>query len=265
MTEFTKTKMHFALAMLGTLFALHNLLDKIEEWSFTYLDFEVKVLYAYAFISGLLAFTVYCYALALLTERPSSRWEKLGNYCYALAILTVPLYGALYLSSLLAEKIGESHLAVTAPSAAAGLGIGWLVISQILAWRLRKRLGDRDRQEKIEQLVDQEIVALDRAPELFESHHYDLAVIEAWKAIEARLRRVLLARGYTQKMESAQRLIDLATRKGIVKDTNLKLLQEVRHEWGIAVSTEPLGKTEAETALSAARHILATIPVEPPA
>jgi HEPN domain-containing protein len=261
MTDFTKTKMHFALALIGTMFALHPLLDKHWEWGFRYpyVDFDFKVVYVYSLLAGLLAFAVYCYAIGLLSERPASRFERLGNLSYALAILVLPLYGGLYLTSYLAETFGQAHIAIVAPAAAAGLGVVWLGV----AWWLRKRLGDQDRRAKMEQLVNQEIAALNRAPELFNENHYDLAVIEAWKAIEARLRRVLLQRGITRRLDNPQKMIDLAARLGIVKDTALKLLHDVRKEWNIAVSTEPLTREAAESALTAARHILSTIAVEP--
>lgn len=264
MTEFTKTKMHFALALLGTLFALHPLLDRIQDRGFTYLNYDLKILYVYATVAGALAFTAYCYAMALLSERPASRMEKLGNYSYAIAIGILPLYGALYMSSLLADAVGETHLAWAAPTVAMGLAVLWLVAWQLVAWRVRSRLGDRDRTAKIEQLVGHELEALNRAQELFDLEHFDLAVIEAWKAIEARLRRVLLLRGITQTLEKPQHMIDAAMRHGILKAANVELLQELRKQWNVAVGTEPLNKQAADAALSAARHILATIPVEDP-
>jgi hypothetical protein len=263
MTDFTKTKMHFALALLGTLFALHQILDKWQDVGFTYLGYKIEIIHVYGVIGGLLALTVYCFAVGLLSERSSPRAEKVGNYLYALAILILPLYGLLYLSNLLAQQLGEEHWAYTAPTTVAlSLGIGWLLLSQVLAWRLRDRLGDQDRQAKLEQFVDQEITALDHAPELFGASHYDLAVIEAWKAIEARLRRVLLMRGYTRRLDTEQKLVDTAVRAGILKESTRKLLDEVRLEWKIAVGTEPLSREAAEKALQTTRQILATIPVE---
>jgi hypothetical protein len=265
MTEFTKTKMHFALALLGSLFALHPLLDKVQEYGFWYLkDYYLKVLYVYATVAGALAFTAYCYAMALLSEKPASRMEKLGNYSYAFAIGIPPLYGALYLSSLLADAVGETHLAWAAPAVALGLAVLWLLVWQLLAWRVRSRLGDRDRTAKIEQLTQHEIEALNRARELFDLHHYDLSVIEAWKAIEARLRRVLLLRGISRPADTPQAMIDAATRAGILRAGNLEMLKDLRKQWNIAISTEPLTSEAADAALGAARHILSTIPIDDP-
>ena len=112
LTEFTKTKMHFALALLGTLFALHPFLEKQQfaDLGFDYLGVKLKVFYVYALVAGLLAFTVYCYAVALLRERADSLLERLGNYAYAVAVLVVPVYGGLYGSTWLAERFQQEYL-----------------------------------------------------------------------------------------------------------------------------------------------------------
>jgi len=94
MTEFTKTKIHFALALLGSLFALHPFLERFEDASFVYLDYTLKVSYAYLLLAGLLALCVYCYGLTLVSERPHSWLERLGNYSYGLAVMVLPFYVA---------------------------------------------------------------------------------------------------------------------------------------------------------------------------
>jgi HEPN domain-containing protein len=261
MTDFTKTKTHFALALLGTLFALHPFLDRFQEMGFLYLGYDLKLFYAYALIAGLLALAVYCYGLALISERPHSGLEKLGNYAYALGVMVLPLYGGLYVSSLLADRLGQSHWAWAAPAVALGLGIAWLVLSQLLAWLLRNRLAKHDQTAKIEQLAEQEISCLNRAPQLFAEGHYDLSVIETWRALQARLQRALLSRGVTPPKGPPEALLRVAKRNMILREPALTLLQQVERQWQIAISTEPLSKEAAQTVLSAARQILATIPL----
>jgi hypothetical protein len=264
MTEFTKTKMHFALALLATLFALHHILEKFGETiGFDYLGYFLPIYYPYALIGGLLALTVYFYALALLSERAYSLLEKTGNYCYAVAILILPLYGGLYLSSLAADHLGQAHLAWTGPTVIPlGLGILWLVLSQVAAWWFRARLSDKDRDVTLEHLAQQEIAALERARDMFASHHYDLSVIEAWKAIELRLRRALLIRGKPSEAAKADVLIHRATRAGLLSKSALALIHDLREHWKVAVGTEPLTREAADVALAATRNILSTIPVE---
>ncbi len=265
MTEFTKLKITFALALLGTLFALHPLLDRFADSGFLYLGYDLKVFYAYSLTSGLLSLCVYLYAVTLLNDRPHSWCERTGNSTYALAILVVPIYAGLYLSAKLAERVAVSHVAWAAPVVALGLGAGWIALSQLVAWRIRRRLGEQDRVSKMTQLASQEISSLNRARELFDSQHYDLSVVEAWRALEARLRQVLLNRGIVTDAEDPQAVIHVAVKKGILREPTLGLVAELKRHWMVAVSTEPLSPAAANESLSAVRHILSVIPVKEPA
>jgi hypothetical protein len=258
-TEFTKTKIHFALALLGTLFALHPYLQPFEDKGFLYLGYELKISYAYVLIAGFLALCVYFYGLTLVSERPHSWLERLGNYSYGLAVIVLPLYGGLFLSSKLAEAVGQSHLAWAAPMVAAGLGVAWLILSQLVVWLVRRRLGAQDRSAKIGQYETQETTSLNRASEFLANQHYDLSVIEVWRAVESRLRRALLSRKVAPAKTDPDALIHAAKRWSIVREPALGLLQELKHDWDIAISTEPITKEAALKANSAARHILATI------
>jgi hypothetical protein len=143
-----------------------------------------------------------------------------------------------------------------------GLGILWLLLSQVVALRLRKRLSDADRSAKFEQMAQQEIVALNRAGDMYDHEHYDLAVVEAWRAIELRLRRVLLQRAPGKNPPTAQKLIDLVAKLGLVREPSLGLLHKLRKQWAVAVSTEPVTKEAADAALHAARAVLATVALE---
>jgi hypothetical protein len=277
MTEFTKTKMHFTLAMLGTLFALHPFIEKIEDNGFWFhywpedavTEYKVwlKIFYVYAAIGALLAFTVYCYALSMRTEKQGTWSEKLGNYSYGVASMILPLYGALFLTSMLAEQMEKSTRAWAvrvAPWVPLTLGGLWLVVSQLLAWRLRGRLSAQDRKSKIDQLAEQEAALLSQAPEMFATSHYDLSVIESWRALQARLRRALLLHGYGGENETPEAVVAAAERAGLLNPAARKLVQDVRGHWRVAMGTEPLTREAAEAALKATRDILATIPLADP-
>jgi HEPN domain-containing protein len=261
MNEFTKTKMHFTLALLGGLFALHPFLEKFEDKGFDYLGYHLELSYAYVLFAGLLALSVYFYGMTLLSERPHSWLERLGNYCYGLAIMSLPFYGGLYLASVLADRLDLAHLRWTAPGAALGLVVAWFV----LAWFLRGRLGAQDRSAKVGQFARQEVKALADAQELFANDHYDLSVMEAYRAVEARLRRVLLGRGTVPPGGDPEALTAAAKRAGILREPAVTLLDELTRQWRVAVGSEPLTKEGAVAALSAAREILSMIPVPAPA
>jgi HEPN domain-containing protein len=263
MTEFTKLKISFALALLGTLFALHPFVDPFSERGFLYLGYDLKVFYAYSLTAGLLSICVYLYAVTLLSERPHSWFEKTGNSSYALAILVVPVFAGLYLSAKLAERVAVSHVAWAAPAVAAGLGLGWVSLSQLVAWRIRGRLGERDRTAKLAQLARQEVESLNKAREMFESDHYDLSVVESWRALEARLRQALLNRKIAAGSDDSQAVVHAAIKRGVLKPPTIEVVSELKRHWTIAVSTEPLPRESALEALSAVRHLLAVIPVKP--
>ena len=240
MTEFTKLKIGFALALLGALFTLHPLLDRAPDLGFVYLGYRLEVNHAYAMTSGLLGLCVYLYAVALLNDRPHSRFERAGNAAYSLAILVLPIYGGLFLSAALAERVAVSHVAWAAPAVAIGLGSGWVVLSQVVAWRIGRRLGERDRISRMQQLAKQEAESLDQARSLLDGDHYDLCVVEAWRALEARLRQALLSRRVLTRADDHQAVIRVAARKGILKEPALGLVSQLERHWSIAVSTEPL-------------------------
>jgi HEPN domain-containing protein len=257
MNEYTKTKMHFTLALLGALFALHPFLKEFEDSGFWYLGYFLKLSYAYVVLAGLLALCIYFYGVTLVSERPHSWLERLGNYCYALAIMSVPFFGGLYLASLLADRFGQSHLAWLAPA----LGIAWFVFSQVFAWFLRGRLAAHDRSAKVEQFTRQEVKALADAQELFANDHYDLSVMEAYRAVDARLRRALLTLGTTLPDGSPEALTAIAKRASLLREPALTLLGELTRTWRVAIGTEPLTREAAANALDATRQILATIPL----
>ncbi len=264
MTEFAKMKISFAMALLGTLFALHPFLDRFADRGFVYLGTDLKIFHAYFLIAGLLSLCVYCYAVALMTERSHSRLERIGNSSYALAVMILPIFGGLYIASVLAEQFRYSHIAWAAPAVAIGVGGGWFLLSQFVAWRLRRRLGEQDRRAKIEHLARKESESIRQARELFDHEHYDLSVIEAWRAIEARLGQALLLRRIVAHSDRPHALFDLATRKGILREPALGVLEDLKRHWNTAVGTDPLERQAASEALSAARHILATVPVGHP-
>ena len=263
MTEFTKLKIGFALALLGTLFALHPLLDRSPGLGFTYLGYRLEVIHAYALTSGLLGLCVYLYAVTLLNDHPHSWFERTGNATYSLAILVLPIYGGLFLSAKLAERVAVSHVAWAAPAVAVGLGVGWVALSQVVAWRIRRRLGERDRVARMRQLAAQEAESLDQANQLFASDHYDLCVVEAWRALEARLRQALLGRRLSARTDDPQAVIRIAARKGVLKEPTLSLVAELKRHWAVAVSTDPLPREAAVEALGAVRYILSILPAMP--
>jgi HEPN domain-containing protein len=262
MSDFARNKIGFALALLGTLFALKPYIDREDQLPpqliFDYLGVHFSPLYAFGLAAALLSLSVYCYAMILVSERTSGWLGWVGNLAYAIAVMVLPLYGGFVVAHLLADYLKQPHLHWVAPTVAVLFGLLWLG----LAWGVGERLTSKDRLTSITQLRDQELVYLQRAREMFDGKHYDLAVIEAWRALESRLQSILLARGIATGKRSPLQLIELAYRKGLINDQGMQMIQELRRQWNIAIGVVPLTREAAESALAAARNLLASIALE---
>jgi len=267
MSEFMKNKVNFALALLGTLFVLFQFKDSVTQLS-SVTDFDytypsggwyvpVRLVYAFGIAGALLALSVYFYAMAITTERSSGRLERAGNFAYALAIMVLPLYALLILSHLAAVQFGFDHLHYSAPAVLIGVLVLWVGLSVLLRWRLSRQ----DRRAQIRQLAHLEVDHVRKARDMYQHHHYDMAVIEAWKALEARLHRLLLHRGYIRHMTPAK-MIDIARKTGVLNPDLQQSVQHLRQQWNVAIGTTPLTKEAAETALAASRKLMSALPVE---
>lgn len=91
-------------------------------------------------------------------------------------------------------------------------------------------------------------------------NHYDLAIVQAWNALEARLKRALLFKGMAipDKVESST-LIKIAVRSDVIPPKTMAAIDELKKYKDVAISTEPLPRQSAEQGLDLAREILATI------
>jgi len=195
MTDFTKTKIVFAIALLATLFTLSPLLKDIGKTGFNFLGVVLEIRYAYYIFSGLLSLAVYLYAFELITEKPLWFVQKVGNIMYAFAILVPMIYLSLYavsqfgllISIILKPRFITVIIEILLTSAMAILG------NLILEW-LGKQLSKKDKSSSIDQLTGKETTFISRANELFEAGHYDLSVVESFKAIETSLRKLLIAK-----------------------------------------------------------------------
>ncbi len=261
--------MHLTLVLLGTLFALHPLVEKIQHVGFDY-GFDENKIYlsiglVYGVLAGLVALVVYFYSLMLLSARWAGTAERLGNYIYAVALLLPPFYGGLYLAYLLENQLLKhsdiAWVARVAPWVPLGLGVFWLLVTQAGALWLRGRLSAQDVASRMSQLVEREAEALNRAQEMFAGDHFDLAVIESWKALETRLQRALLAHDYHEAPTDPERLLTAAQCAGILDAARRERVHQVLQAWHVAIGSEPTARESADKALLTTRDILSTIPV----
>src|SRR5262245_27295218 len=189
MADFIKTNLQAALALLGMVFALRPYVNDIQNVGFVAFGVPVNLLHVLAGMAGLLAVSVHCFALDMLRAKPFSLVERVGNLSFGLAVLVLPAFGLTLglteVGHVLAERYALPDLEWVTPAAAGGLVVAWFT----LAILIRVRLSRQDHKHQFEALHQSESAALQRAKEMFDHAHYDLSVIEACRALEARLRR----------------------------------------------------------------------------
>lgn len=262
MTEFSKIKIPFALALLAAMFAINPLLNKYGEISYLIFEIPISLNFIYLVFCSLLGASVYFYAIGLVGEKAIFEMSNtIGHVTYALALIAPPLFIILYPVSLAASlivKFTQSPLFSKVIEYALSAFIG--IVASLISNFIFKTFSRRDKAEKVEKLTYQENQLLARAKELFEQGYFDLAVTESWKAIEISLNKAFLRIGEQHYPKSIRSLLELATQRNILRKhqtDEVKMLLKVRNE---AVHTEKhIDQQEASTALNISEKIIASL------
>lgn len=219
MTEFSKTKITFALALVGVLFAIHPIIKEASHFNFLIFNYKITLMQGYYAFALLLALSVYTYAFDFLTQKPLTVIQKAGNVFYALSLLTPPIFVALWLLSKIAILVTVLFKSETI-TAGAQVALGAVIsfVANIATQKIKELLNNRDRESNLEALSSKEISFLSRAKEMLKSNHYDLAIVESFRAFEAALHRVLLNRNLSIPMKSPMQVINYAFEQGVLSE-----------------------------------------------
>jgi len=258
-TEFTKAKMHFTIGLLATLFALHPFFPQFDKFNFVYMGTTVPLSWAFMGIGVCLALAVYFYATDLMTEQSSVLSHHLGNWFYSMAIMIVPFYAGMYLTTLLEDYLIQNNIFnfnLHTTAITIGILVVWICMWQIGTLILRRYLTRKDWTSRIEQLIDREMDALKRAKEL-QDDHADLAIIQYYKAVMARLKMATMKRGYFD----SYKVLSNAIHSGIINNENQDLFSTIEFQHAIAVSTKPVEPGVVEKVAEATKKFLATVAV----
>src|SRR5688572_9719109 len=107
MTELHRTRTELTIALLGVLFALLPVVDRIGDTGFTILNFRMRLIYAYTTFALLLALAVYLFMLNVIRARSSGLIDVVARYSLAAALALPIVYVALMLVAALIGLINE--------------------------------------------------------------------------------------------------------------------------------------------------------------
>lgn len=261
MTESTKAKIFFNLALLGVLFAIHPIIRDIGSIGFILfgLFLEIRIFY-YAF--GLLLFiAVYLYAIEFISYKPVVIAQRVGNVVFAVALLVPPFYGLLWITSWIAKFmvfVSKSPLAGTVVRGVLVAIFGFLggLFSEVFIHKLNLK----DREARVNQLSMEEISHIDRADEMFHAGHYYLSVLEAFRAIESALQRAAVSRQISVRSKGFRGLLEASLKAKIVPQEIECIIRDIRILRNkAAYGEEPISATSARHVLEQTQKILRTI------
>lgn len=191
MGEFTKEKIAFAIGLLAVLFTLTPVLDLYGTTGFDLLGVTLSIYRLYLFMSAVLGLAVYCYGIQFTTERTLRPAVVAGDVFYVVAIVTPGLFAALFVIAKAADAVAPifrspffGTLLQNGLSVIAGVG------AFVASYLFRKRLDTKQRRAEAAKRELLEVAALRRAEDLFKAGHFDLAVVEAFKALEVASRGI---------------------------------------------------------------------------
>lgn len=254
MSDFTKEKIAFAVALLATIFTITPVLDALGSAGFQLFGFALQVKHLFYLISASLGLSVYCYGIQFITERPLKVTRIVGDTFYALAIVAPVLYLLLFGGVRLASAIG----AVLNSGAARVLSEVFTsflagVVTVLLDRFLRLALKRKEQQSAVAGLQEQGVARLRRAEELDAAGHHDLAVVEGFRALESAARREAIGQ---ERPLPRQWLDELRAR--LPTEDLRAAFERLRRARNTAVhAVEPVSAEQAREGLATASKILA--------
>jgi HEPN domain-containing protein len=263
MNDFSKLKIGFALALLCSIFALNPLIEHHLTKGFELYTLTIPLLWPFLGISITLGITVYLYALTLISDKTNlDILRNLGNYIYTIALIIPPLYIVLFIVSLVA-KVLECIFKI--PDITKIVEIFFIAIiafiSPILIVSISKVFKSKDRIEKINNLTKIEIDLLAKSRKLSNDGYYDMAIIDAWKAIEVAFSKAFINANH--KIEYRVNLIEVAKKSGFLNNTlyeDLNYIQDLRNQ--TAHTNNKVSKNDAEKVLSITDKVISELEKE---
>lgn len=263
MTETSKIKIGFALALLGVLFTLSPIIKEssIELNLFTFLISINTIYWIFAILLGI---SVYCYGVTLVGEKRVFDYIKsLGNIIYSVTLLFPLIVFVLYIVSLISfwvyDILKSDYFRTTLQFVLSGF-VG--VIATVTVTRLTKFLSKKERTEKIDIISEKSSATITKIKILVDNEFYELAILEVWKMIEFTLDKVLISNNLNFNDKSAYSKIINAKSLGLIDDEDYQQINEIRELRNMAAhskSTTPITKDLIESMIKRMDKVLSKL------
>ena len=261
MTDFDKTRIGFAIALLAILFTIYPIIHNLD-LSFSLVGQNYRLIWFYYATLALLCITVYIYGIRFVGTDPSQQIQRVGNLFYILTFIVPPVAVTLWVISLIENLIRQ--LTSESPHTkyiTAGLLI--LLVLGAYAWtvfRYTRLLNKKEEEVRVDFLSKEQETLVVRASEMFKAQHYDLTVSESFKAIESAFRKAIIQKQIPIRGKGFQSIMDASIKANLISKESVSLLNEIRDLRNKAVhQVAPISKRSAERVLKATHTILSEI------
>lgn len=258
MDEFSKTKTAFAAGFLAVLLAGEPALRRFFPLPISVIGLTIHLEQIFWATTAMIALSVYLTGVRLVSVAPRPGIEKFSNLCYGIAVLLPPAAIVGYVVSEFASRVFVGPVGTFIAGAIVGVTVGGSLIVGLI--RVTKVLEFASVNARVEMYEKIEATQFTRAEELFKQGHFDLAVIDAFRSLEAALRRKLVSEGIASGTSPSASLVATAVRTGLLPESQLKELQEIQRIRNRAAhSATSVSADEAERVLKGTSALLAKI------
>lgn len=261
MTDFTKVKVGYALALLVALFSINPLLVKFGGNGFELLGLKLEINGFYYLFICLLGIAVYMYSIGFITEKSLSYFEKIGNAIYAGSVMVPFLLLVLWILSLIGSffemilKTNYSELVFSILSAVIAT-----IITGTSFHLLNKRINIKDRNSISEQYKRKEINLIKEAETLYQLGMYSATVMHAFSSLEYLVKKLLTDKG--MQKDKNVKLFDYAIDEGLIsiklKD-DINTIRLIRNRAAHPTKDDEINKAEAESVMEITKKVINSI------
>lgn len=261
MSDFTKVKIGFAIALLAILFAISPIIEEYGSYGFNVYNVNINVLHLYTAFGIILFIAVYFYALNILTQRGIKYAQQIADILYAVAVIIPFLYLFLFVGISIISIIGDY---IKVAVIITGLTIGVIAIGLFITAYLSKTMLNiiqkKEKASHIERYEEDIIHKITGAQGLLKNNHYNLSVIWCYDAVEKAIVLALYKNDFSHNKLLREKLINKAYEVGLIADVHkakIDYIYNVRNK--ILRKKEDVNKEEAEKVLIETQSILSLI------
>lgn len=235
MNDLFKTKIGFIIGLLAVVFTVKPIIDDYSTFGFYIAEYNITTSLIYKVFTSLLCVSVYCISIQFVFPKARKVLLTAIDIFYAASLALPFLFALIWAAVFIVNKI-NIHYEIKKENIQATidiLGLAASMLSILLASMSFIKLNKTRLLSENKDYINNTIIQLERAHELFNSQMYDLAVLEAFKIIESTLRELTSIFGITEHKNIIS-LINECQRLELLDKSDIDLIHMIRKKRNVS-------------------------------